>query len=249
MNDYKYKNNYIKKVISKIDFASPTDFFTPDSLAEAVAEIKKRFPISEQGTASQQSIEIGPAGSKTEKIDFPEWIFHGSDRSKYLKVNKLFIEILLTKYISESSYREDLVTPIQHLLKINPKMTIQRTGVRFINIFDFKMDKPSDSTKYFHDSLTGIYKNMPNIESCSRSFLVNEFVFEDIKLRSQSGFFNPDYPAVIKRNQFVLDIDAYIDFPHLINDVNSYFARIHDLVEEVFEASITQALRDEVLNG
>ncbi len=249
MSKLKYNKNFIKKVIAKIDFQTPIEFFTPDSLADAVAEIKKRFPIVEQGMASQQSVEFTPTGAQTQKVDFQEWIFHGSDRSKYLKVNKLFIEVLLTTYSSETSFKEDLVTPIQHLLKINSQMPIRRTGVRFINIFDFPISSPQEAINYFNNKISSIYQNMDDFNFCSRSILSNEFIYDDIKLRRQSGFFNPDYPAIIKRNHFVIDIDAYIDFPHLINDVTSYFARIHGLIEKVFEESISEKLRNEVLNG
>jgi len=249
MSSTQYKRNFVNKVISKIDFASPTDFFTPESLSEAISEIKKRFPVIEQNKASQQSIQLTPEGPLANKIDFPEWIFHGNNREKYLKVNKLFIEILLTKYTNENSFRDDLITPIQHLLKLNPKMLIQRTGVRFINIFDFPLSNFSDSTQYFDESISGIYHNSEGTDKITRSFLTTDYLFDDIKLRMQSGFFNPDYPSLIKRNHFVIDIDAYIDFPHLINDVTAYFNRLHDIIEAVFESKITDKLRTEVLNG
>jgi uncharacterized protein (TIGR04255 family) len=244
-----YKKNFINKVIAKLDFASPTNMFTPESVADAVIEIKKRFPISEQSTASQHGLQISKEGVKSSKIEFPEWIFHGENRNKMLKVNQLFIEILLTKYFSEDDFKNDLIIPISHLLKINPQTAIRRTGIRFINIFDFPIDTFSKAQEYFSDSITSQYFHLTDTDKCSRSFLINEFVIDDVKLRVQSGFFNPDYPAIIKRNHFVLDFDAYIDYPHLINDAESYFKKIHDLIEVKFEALITDKLRKEVLNG
>ena len=68
-------------------------------------------------------------------------------------------------------------------------------------------------------------------------------------MKVQSGFFNPDYPAPIKRNHFVLDFDAYIDFPHLINNTEAYFKKLHGTIESKFEELITEKLREEVLNG
>ncbi len=244
-----YKRNFIKKVIAKIDFSLPTNMFTPESVADAVIEIKKRFPISEQSTASQHGLQITNEGVKSSKIEFPEWIFHGENRDKMLKVNQLFIEILLTKYFSEDDFNNDLIIPISHLLKINPQTSIRRTGIRFINIFDFPIDTFTKVHEYFSESITSNYLHFIDSDKCSRSFLINEFVIDDIKLRVQSGFSNPDYPAIIKRNHFVLDFDAFIDYPHLINDAESYFKRIHDLIENKFETLITEKLRNEVLNG
>ena len=97
--------------------------------------------------------------------------------------------------------------------------------------------------------MTGHYASLTDLENCSRAFMSNEYVYDDIKLRVQSGFFNPDYPAPIKRNHFVLDLDAYIDFPHLINNAESYFKRLHGTIERKFEELITDKLRDDILNG
>lgn len=244
-----YKNNFIKKVIAKIDFTSPVELFTPESIAEAVMEIKKRFPIAEQSTASQNQIMISNVGVESSKKEFPEWVFHGADRTKLLKVNQLFIEVLLTKYDSENDFKNDLIVPVSHLLKINPKTTIQRTGIRFVNVFDFNIENFGKSSDYFSKSITGHYSDMSDIEKCSRAFMINEFVYDDVKLRVQSGFFNPDYPATIKRNHFVLDFDAYIDFPHLINNTDEYFKKLHSTIECKFEELITDKLRDDILNG
>jgi len=244
-----YNKNFIKKVIAKIDFASPTAFFSPESIEAAVVEIKKRFPISEQSTAAQQNIKLTSEGVESTKTEFPEWVFRGADREKALKVNKLFIEVLLTKYYSQDDFKNDLIIPISHLLATNPKTTINRTGIRFINVFDFPIDSFAATQEYFARSITAHYTDMSDIDKCSRSFMINEFVENDKKIRIQSGFVNPDYPAIIKRNHFILDLEAYYDFPHLINDVETYFKALHDLIEFKFESLITTKLRNEVLGG
>jgi len=244
-----YKKNFIKKVIAKIDFVEPVSVFTPETIKDAVSQIKERFPIPEQSVASQQEITFSKKGVVHNKSDFPEWIFHGRDRNKILKVNKLFIEVLLTKYGTENDFKNDLTTPISHLLKIKPGIAIRRTGIRFINVFDFKIDNFQDAPNYFSKAITGHFSDMTNIDKCSRAFMINEFVYDDIKLKVQTGFFNPDYPATVKRNHFVIDIDAYIDTPHLINDMEAYFNRLHDVIEEHFEELITEKLRTNILNG
>lgn len=244
-----YKKNFVNKVVARIEFATPTQLFTSESLSEVVTEIKKRFPISEQARGSQHEIKISNAGIEPKITEFPEWIFNSFDRTKILKVNQNFIEVVLSKYDSEVDFKADLILPISHLLKINPNITIKRTGIRFINIFDFPMNTFQDSQKYFSNSITGQFTGMEEINFCSRAFMINEFVKDDLKLRVQSGFFNPDYPAIIKRNQFVIDIDAYMDFPHLINNTEQYFIKLHDAIEMKFESLITENMRKDILNG
>ncbi len=244
-----YKKNFINKVIAKIDFLEPVTVFTPDTIDEAIAEIKKRFPIAEQSKAIQREIKVSKDDVEHTESSFMEWVFHGKERDKVLKVNKLFIEILLTKYKTEEDFKNDLILPISHLLKISPKIGIKRTGIRFINIFDFEINSFQDASLYFSKSITGHFSKIQNTEKCTRAMTINEFIYDDIKLRIQAGFFNPDYPAVIRRNYFVIDLDAYIAMPHLINDTEEYFKKLHDIIEENFENSITDKLRNEVLNG
>ncbi len=233
----------------KIDFATPVSLFTPESIATVVPEIRSRFQISEQGTASHQDIQISAEGVTSSKTEFPQWLFYGDGRSKSLTVNQSLIQVLLTKYTSEEDFKKDIIIPISQLLKISRDIAIKRTGIRFVNIFDFDIADFSDAQNYFSKSITNYLSEMKDVDKCSRSFLMNEFQFDDIKLRVQSGFFNPDYPAIIKRNHFVIDLDAFIDFPHLIKDSESYFKELHDVIEIKFENLITDKLRKEKLNG
>lgn len=249
MSEICYKKNYLKQVIAKVDFAQPLADLTTESLIAAVEAIKKRFPIAEQATAFQQGIEITGEQVKSSKSEFPEWNFHGLDRDKSVKINQHFLQILLTKYKSEVDFKDDLIAPISQVIGSRPTALISRTGVRFINIFDFAIDSFQKTREYFPESISGHISSLLNPEECIRSFLVNEFLIDNIKVRMQSGFFNPDYPAVIKRHHFVIDIDAYIDSPHQIKDVEGYFKEFHTKIQGLFELHITQKLRDEVLNG
>lgn len=249
MSNICYKKNYLKQVIAKIDFAQPLSDLNHDSIVAIVAEIKKRYPIAEQATAFQQGIEISDKEIKSSKTEFPEWNFHGVNREKTLKINQHFLQVLLTKYTSEADFRDDLLNPISQVIGSRPDVLIARTGVRFINIFDFEIDSFTKIKEYFTESISAHLANIVNPNECVRSMLVNECLIDETRIRMQSGLFNPDYPAIIKRRHFVLDIDAYIDFPHQIRDVDKYFRDFHIKVQSMFESHITQKLRDEVLNG
>ncbi|RNC70134.1 MAG: TIGR04255 family protein [Desulfuromonadales bacterium] len=249
MSEICYKKNFLKQVIAKIDFAQPLSDLNHASLVAVIAEIKKRYPIAEQATAFQQGIEITDQEIRSSKTEFPEWNFHGVDRDKSLKINQHFLQVLLTKYTSESDFRDDLLNPVSQIIGTRPEVLIARTGVRFINIFDFEIETFGKVKEYFTEPISDHLAAIANPEQCVRSILVSEYLLDETKIRIQSGFFNPDYPAIIKRRHFVLDIDAYIDFPHQISDVDKYFRDFHAKVQMMFESHITQKLRDEVLNG
>jgi uncharacterized protein (TIGR04255 family) len=55
---------------------------------------------------------------------------------------------------------------------------------------------------------------------------------------------NPDYPAIIKRPVFVLDLDAYVQMAHDLAESLQYMEEAHTRIQDLFERSITQQLRE-----
>ncbi|OIR17274.1 hypothetical protein GALL_22950 [mine drainage metagenome] len=244
-----YKKNFLKQVIARVEFAQPLSDLSDSSLLDAVKEIKSRFPIAEQKTAFKQDVQISDQNVTHSKSEFTEWNFHGADRDKSLTLSQHYLQILLTKYHSEDNFQQDLITPISHIIGTRPSTVISRTGIRFINVFDFDGINFNSVAAYFSDYIAAPLEKNKDSMKCTRSFLINEYMEDDIKYRVQTGFFNPDYPAVIKKHHFAIDIDAYIDFPHSISDVGQYFGKFHRIIQTSFESMITDKLRDEVLNA
>ena len=211
-----YKKNFLKQVIARIDFLNPFEVLTEQNIVGVVTEIKKRFPITEKSTRFEQTLEFKfspkeDANYKTQRNEFPEWIFHGIDREKTVKINQRCWQVVLTKFKSKADFQDDLMLPLSHVIKLMPNHLVGRTGVRFINIFDFEIEKFEEINQYFSDGISKHIERIADLEKCTRSFLVNEFMFDDIKMRVQSGLFNPDYPAIIKKRYFLIDLDAYIE--------------------------------------
>src|SRR5262249_24844352 len=78
----------------------------------------------------------------------------------------------------------------------------------------------------------------------TRSLRLAEFKYDDLDLRFTSGMPNPDYPAVMKRPMFVLDLDAYVQTAHDISESLKYMDKAHELIQDFFEKSIKNALRE-----
>ena len=250
MSDICYKKNFLKQVIAKVEFAQPLTDLSNESMLAAMKEIKTRFPIAEQKVGIHQGIEITDKEVTHSKSEFPEWNFHSTDRDKSLTLNPHFIQILLTKYQSENNFQQDLIAPISNIMGSRPSTIVSRTGIRFINVFDFdELANFNSVSGYFSDSVVSPITSIKDAQKCTRSFLINEFMEGDIKWRVQTGYFNPDYPALIKKHQFAIDIDAYIDFPHSISDISQYFGSFHKIIQTTFESLITDKLRNEVLNA
>ena len=62
------------------------------------------------------------------------------------------------------------------------------------------------------------------------------------------GIWNPDYPSIITRNEFILDFDCFSKLPIESQDTKpSELAKdFNKRIETLFEASITDKLREEM---
>lgn len=129
--------------------------------------------------------------------------------------------------------------------EVFPEIRANRIGLRYINVLEVDEDhqNPLDWGKFVDSKLLGI-TDFHKKERLSRAFQILEYNFDEDSLKFQAGIANPDYPAKIKRRQFVLDIDASsigaFEFQEMIAKVNVGHGRI----QELFEASITDATRD-----
>jgi uncharacterized protein (TIGR04255 family) len=84
----------------------------------------------------------------------------------------------------------------------------------------------------------------PQPRQLTRLIQVAELKYDDLDMRFQFGMPNPDYPAMMKRPQFVLDLDAYVQTAHDLGDSLQYMEQAHGLIQGLFERSITDQLRE-----
>ena len=77
----------------------------------------------------------------------------------------------------------------------------------------------------------------------TRAFHILEFNFSGRHVKYQFGIANPDYPAIVKKKEFVLDLDSYIFGLHGFNDAIECVNNCHSKIQELFEDSITDATR------
>lgn len=62
-------------------------------------------------------------------------------------------------------------------------------------------------------------------------------------MKQQFGIANPDYPAVIRKKQFVIDIDAYAHGVFELADIKQFLVDSHSKIQDIFEKSITDETR------
>ena len=81
-------------------------------------------------------------------------------------------------------------------------------------------------------------------EFVTRAFHILEYNFDGQAVKFQFGIANPDYPAVVHRKQFVLDLDAYCHGSLQEHEVQDALRSSHEKLQKIFEESITAKARE-----
>jgi uncharacterized protein (TIGR04255 family) len=246
-----YKKNFLKQVIARIDFALPIselDSSVPKEIAKA---IKKSFAIAEpKKQVLQQVLFSTSAGVHQSKSETHQWIYHSKDRSKLVNITGEFVYIEYRKYSSFATLLQDMKLLCNAIFDKFNTVQAKRLGLRYIDNIEFpKESKPTDWSKYLHSDLLSGFKLADDQATIARNFNVLEFNYGDMRMRFQYGMPNPDFPAAIKRKQFVLDYDAYCDQLLGKDDIAPQLTRFHDKIKASFEQVITDGLREVMRNG
>jgi uncharacterized protein (TIGR04255 family) len=242
-----YLKNYLQEVIARIDFAVPIEALNAAVLPDKVQKaLKSRYPIFESTKAFSQNVIIHEQGVHTNSREFQQWVYHGENREKTITVTPDSITVSIKQYRDYEEFKLDVIEPIDEISKIEGNIFINRTGLRYVNVFPNITNKYDELIEKFHPMIASPFKSIIDIKNLSRIINISEYIHDEVKCRLQSGIFNPDYPAKIKKREFILDFDAFIDTPHSFTNINELFDSLHNVIQSKFEDSITTKLRDEL---
>lgn len=240
-----YKRTFLKTVIARVDFgpqALPIDNASlPQDLRKS---IEARFQIAEPQTVVEESLQFGGPTVKRERTEGIQWVFHNAKRTKTLSVTDASLQATYRSFDRYEDLRTDVMEVISALGRIIPGMTATRLGLRYVNVFTLGTGDPFAWSSYFHPALVASFAFPTDNGVVSRALGVFEYNFGDVNLRMQYGVANPDYPAPIRRRQFILDLDGY--FAGLLDrqQLGEVLDSAHKRIQETFEGSITEAVRE-----
>lgn len=247
--DVCYKKSFLTEVVARIDFVTPFAAFEKSIPAKNLTKIGSRFPIAEPTESIAQHIEVGlDGGVKQKELRGKQWNFFGREREKQLTIEPGAVFVRHLKYSRFEELKAEFQLAVGAIDQEASGVVAQRFGLRYINQFDFEDLKLSNVNKYFTESLLGTQPFNSYARNLTRNFHIIELKFDDIDVRFQFGFPNTDFPAVIKRPIFVIDIDAYALMVHPISDSIQYIETAHGHIQKLFEESITTDLRSK-MNG
>jgi uncharacterized protein (TIGR04255 family) len=239
----KYKKDFLKKVIVRIDFDTPLPIAKKGPAPRIYDTIKDRFPITEEKMFKGKELLIGPGDTKERSIETKEWHYYGKSRKKHLTITPGAVFVEYDKYEYYEILKEDFLSVVESIFMSYPKVQVKRLGLRYIDNIEILNESPTDWDKYLKPELNTVFALIDNKETISRAFHVLELNFGEDFLRFQFGMFNPDYPASIKKKLYTLDFDMYVT--RLLNksEIDETLDHFHEKINRSFEDVITDELR------
>jgi uncharacterized protein (TIGR04255 family) len=238
-----YKKTFLKDVILRIDFGSRVESLSRSLPQKIASAALKRFPISEPQKGQIQAITVSPTTVESSTQDIMEWTYHGRTRKKTLVITPESLAITYTHYESFEVLCEDYRMVTKKLFKSINELSVSRVGLRYINILEIDGDNPLSWGDYVNKEMLGIIDMHPDKDNLTRIFHIVEYNDDGQQLRFQFGIANPDYPAPIRRRQFILDLDSYFSGDILEDQIDAIIDSSHTQIQRIFEQSITDATR------
>lgn len=239
-----YDKTFLKEVIARVDFPSAIQAVTEDLPAKVRKAALSRFPILEPRKVQEQELQFSNAGFSASTREQNQWAFFGKDREKSIVIGPQHIVQSTKAYSSYEDFADDLFTVTGAFSLIDPDSTVSRIGLRYVNVIELPEGDPLDWSDYINERMLGIIDLDQRRQNISRAFHILEYAFGNINLKFQFGVANPDYPAAVKRRQFVLDLDAYSIGSYEQRELRGVVEDSHALIQEFFELSITDETRN-----
>ena len=252
----RYAHHFLSDVILRVDFVS-----SEDSLKQAISsEVKnvcvKHFAIPEDRQIETRQVIVtnNPGAQETiiNKEQFYEWHFFDTKKEKELCITNSCMFTKVGRYYSFDDLKQPFFEILETLMQAYPTIKFNRVGLRYVNQINFQTEKRTQKDwykywgKYISDPLIRGLSFPDEAKNISRNMNSIEMNYGEYMLRFQYGIFNPDYPAPIKKNTFVLDTDVYATGLIEAEDVKPYANRFHEQVINWFEKAIKAALREKM---
>jgi len=237
-----YRNNYITSVIARLDYVSPVPELEPDVLSPSLkAAVSSRFPMAEREEVTFEVNLEGKALSQTKRTS----TFYSQDRGKKLAIASDHFYLEVKRHAGYEALHDDFMAVATEVMGAHA-VEGRRLGLRYVNRVEPGGLNPLAWSRYIDKRLLCSLKFSPSVGELARAFHQLAFNNEDWMLVLRFGLYNPDFPAAVRKKQFILDYDAYSERPVSLRDIGPLCDQFHSAIVKVFEQSITDALREKM---
>lgn len=237
-----YENNYIDKVVCRLDFASHIDEFKKSMPKDIHDVIKKYYPIVEPRDIIDTEFQFVLNDTNMPVINekkTKQWHFISRNRKNFCDIDFEKMVFICNDYDMFDSFQDMILSITDITMKTFADIQGKRMGLRYINNFPMQGHTDWINPKFFN-AFTA-HKD----ENTTRLVTRLEYSIEEksIGVILNYGYLNPDYPLVMKKEDFVIDIDAYSRSLIYREDLKQILFDMHFEAQKCFESMITDALR------
>lgn len=238
-----YKKNFISEVICRLDFANPIDAFNNSMPKDLNNIIRKYYPIAETqgiiGTQLQINSETGPV---INNILNKQWVFWSIDRKKICRIDSTCIVFSLNTYDVFDDFRNIVLEITKAILSLGEEYQGKRFGLRYINKIPIGGHDNWISKNYLDPLL--VHKDDKTV----RLMNIYEYsvIEKGLQVKLQYGYLNSDYPAIMKNEDFTIDVDAFSQSIIFNEDIEYMLDNMHYEIQDCFEKLISEELKEEM---
>ena len=239
--DVCYNKNFISEVIFRMDFASPIVEFNKSMPKTIYKVVKKYYPIAEPQDIIGTELSINPLnGPVLNQVTTKQWVFLSRNRRNKCTIQAECIIFSISLYSVFEDEKNAFKDIVEIVMQENPDCQGKRMGLRYINNIPLK-DHSTWIDEKFYAAISAHKDNKTTKLLTTLEYAVAE---KDLNVRLNYGFNNPDYPAPIKRDEFIIDIDAYTSGIIYVDDLEEFIFDMHNEVQTCFEKMITDDFRN-----
>ena len=235
-----YGSNYVAEVICRLDFASVLNVFNQSMPRDIFLAIKKYYPIAEPQDIIGTELQISPGNTAINNIVSKKWKFFSRDRKKCCVIDTNRIVFSCKSYNVFEELQRAILDILKKVMMCFPDVQGKRLGLRYINIIPLKDNENWINSKF--------YNALSEHKDENTTKLLTQFEYaiieKDINVRLQYGYLNPDYPSILKKEEFTIDIDAYSTGIIYAEDIEELIDNMHFEDQKCFEMMITDGFRD-----
>lgn len=241
-----YKNNFITKVIFRLDF-KPIAALQAERQPDFSERIRDKYPVHESRQTAQVVFSMGSGGTGIQQ-ELKGWVWeHRSENRKrtvVLSQESLTVQYDEKEFTDFRDFLPEVRAVYESFQDLYQPEEIVRVGLRYIDQIVIREGNPHDWNGIVSKPLaTAVCAGLGTDMKLRRSMHQLQASYNDINILFNYGIANPDYPNPVARREFVLDTDCYIAEPTRAADVLTRFGELNDVSEFMFETSIEDGLR------
>jgi uncharacterized protein (TIGR04255 family) len=238
-----YTRNFLTNVIGRIDY-QPILLLLRQEPAEFQEKIRHDFPRF----SKEFLIELKLASEVHEDQQSKKpiaWKFKDKMATQEVTLTADFIAFETNKYTRFPDFSEKLSSIYRLFCETYRPELIKRIGLRYINQIYIPDGNPLEWDDLINSNLTSSLKAFPDWkQNILRSMHQLHLSKDDFKITFQFGIFNSEYPNTITKKEFILDYDCISEQETEPDRVIQYFEQFNKEIENLFEDSIGDGLRN-----